>query len=284
MLLVKNKTIMKIQDILIALIIIILHVHQLNAQNGNDCSNEMRAFQPGEKIKYVLTYNWFLVWTDVGEVTFEVKEDFTFENPTYHLKGVGKTYKFYDWFYQVRDIYESWVDQETLKPVFYKRDINEDGYLIDITYNYNWIDTVAYSESKKTNHPFKSDTIKIPECTHDVMSIIYHARNIDFSKYEIDEKIPLNLLLDSKIENIYIRYQGKETKKVRKLGKFDCIKFTGYLVKGDVFKGGEQLEVWVTDDKNRIPVWIESPIKVGKIKARMVEHEGLKYPLNAKTE
>jgi hypothetical protein len=274
---------MNIRNILIVFFTLALPVQGI-AQNGSGCSSEMRAFQPGEKVKYVLTYNWFFVWTDVGEVTFEVNEDFTFDKPTYHLRGVGKTYKFYDWFYQVRDIYESWIDQETLKPVYYKRDVNEDGYLIDITYDYNWQDTVAYSESKKTNHPFESDTIKLPECTYDVMSIIYHARNIDFSKYEIDEKIPLNLLLDSQIEDIYIRYKGKETKKVRKLGKFDCIKFTGYLVKGDVFEGGENLIVWVTDDKNRIPVWIESPIKVGKIKARMVEHEGLKFPLDAKIE
>jgi hypothetical protein len=81
-----------------------------------------------------------------------------------------------------------------------------------------------------------------------------------------------------------MRYRGKVTKKVRKLGKFRCLKFSGYLVEGDIFKGGEDLELWVTDDKNRIPVWIESPIKVGKIKARLVEHENLKYELDSKIE
>jgi len=248
------------------------------------CIPAFKNFHAGEKIKYVMTYNWFLVWTDVGEVTFEVDETEIFNRPAYHLVGKGKTYSFYDWFYEVRDIYESWVDPETLKPYYYKRDVNEGGYKIDINYRYNWEDTLAYAESKKTRKPFKRDTIPLDDCTHDIMSIIYYARSIDFSKYEVGEKIPLNLLLDSQIEPVYIRYQGKEKKRVRGMGKFNCIKFSGYLVPGDVFKGGEDLEVWVTDDKNRLPVWIESPIKVGKIKARMVDYEGLKYELNSKID
>ena len=282
---------MKKKIILIILFLGALHltIGQDN-DNNNDkneepkCIPSYKNFQAGEKIKYVLTYNWFLVWTDVGEVTFEVNDAMRNNQQAYHLIGKGKTYSFYDWFYQVRDIYETWVDPETLKPYYYKRDVNEGGYKIDITYDYNWIDSVAYAQSKKTRKPFKKDTIPLTNCTHDIMSIIYYARSIDFSKYEVGEKIPLTLLLDSKIEPVYIRYLGKEERRVRGMGKFDCIKFSGYLVPGDVFKGGEDLEVWITDDKNRLPVWIESPIKVGKIKARMVDYEGLKYEMSAKVD
>jgi len=269
-------------------LLLLLGAAQMNAQNGSNdnpqCVPSFKNFQPGEKIKYVMTYNWFLVWTDVGEVTFEVKDSQINSHHAYHLIGKGKSYPFYDWFYEVRDIYESWVDPQTLKPYYYKRDVNEGGYKIDITYQYNWKDTVAYAESKKTRKPFKRDTVELNGCAHDIMSIIYYARSIDFSKYEVGEKIPLSLLLDSKMEPVYIRYQGKEEKRVRGLGKFKTIKFSGYLVPGDVFKGGEDLQVWVTDDPNRLPVWIESPIKVGKVKARMVDYEGLKYDLSSKID
>jgi hypothetical protein len=37
--------------------------------------------------------------------------------------------------------------------------------------------------------------------------------------------------------------------------------------------------VWVSQDGNRIPVLIESPIKVGSIKAVLNAYENLKYPL-----
>ena len=272
---------MKMKKILIPILLAMISMLS-HAQNNKNCRSERMVFQGGEKIKYIMTYNWFLVWTDVGEVTFEVRDAHKNNRDAYHLIGKGKSYGFYDWFYKVRDKYESWVDKETLKPLYYVRDVNEGGYNIDITYDFNWEDTLAYSTSIKTRQPLTLDTLKLPECTYDVMSIIYHARNIDFTKYEIDEKIPLKLLLDNKIEDIYIRYQGKEIKRVRGVGKFNTIKFTGLLVKGDVFKGGEDLKVWVTDDKNRLPVWIESPIKVGKIKARLDSYSNLKYELKSK--
>lgn len=273
-----------IKQIIITCSLLFVSLFGYSQNDEGICTTNKGVFQPGEKVRYVLTYNWFLVWTDVGEVTFEVMNDQLNGQDVYHLQGKGKTYPFYDWFYKVRDTYESWVDPLTLKPLYYRRDVNNDGYFIDINYQYNWNDSVAYSELEKTRKPFTRDTIKLPQCTNDIMSLIYYARNIDFSNYEIDEKIPLNLLLDAELERVYIRYKGKEVKKVRKLGKFRCIKFTGYLVKGDIFDGGEDLEVWVTDDENRIPVWIESPIKVGKIKARLVEHEGLKYDIKSKVD
>jgi len=268
---------------IVVLLLSLFAFNSLKGQNSySNCGDLDPVFQNGEKLKYIMTYNWFLVWTDVGEASFEIEKENKFGQEVYHMIGKGKSYPFYDWFYEVRDKYESWVDPQTLRPVFYKRDVNEGGYNLDITYRYNWQDTVAYSNSKKNEKPLKVDTIKLPPCTFDIVSIIYHARMIDYTQYSKEERIPLNLLLDSKMEHVYIRYQGKETKRVRGLGKFDCIKFSGYLVKGDIFDGGEDLEVWVTDDKNRIPVWIESPIKVGKIKARLANFKNLKYPLDSK--
>jgi hypothetical protein len=256
----------------------------INAQNKNVCEIKNNAFQPGEKLDYVITYNWFLVWTDVGGVQFEATKDNIFNKDVLNLKGTGVTFSFYDWFFQVRDVYQSWVNPDNLLPVYYHRDVNEDGYIIDIKYRYDFENLLAYSEVKKTRKPYFQDTIAITPCTYDVISVIYQARNIDFKKYKKDEQIPFKILLDNEIHEVFIRYKGKEEKKVRGVGKFNCIKFTGSLVAGDVFKGGEDLQIWVSDDENRIPVWIESPIIVGTIKARLVGYEGIKHPLKSMTK
>ena len=251
------------------------------SQTVHPCEIKNNAFIPGEKLTYVITYNWFFVWTDVGGVRFEATKDKMFNQDVLNLKGTGVTFSFYDWFFQVRDVYQSWVNPDNLLPLYYHRDVDEDGYLIDIKYTYDYDNMVAYSEVEKTHKPYFQDTVKIYPCTYDVLSVIYHARNIDFSKYKKDEKIPLKILLDNEIYDVYIRYKGKEVKKVRGVGKFSTIKFTGSLVAGDVFQGGEDLTIWVTDDENRIPVWVESPIIVGTIKARLVGYEGLKHPVKS---
>ena len=252
-----------------------------SSQTVHPCEIKNNAFIPGEKLTYVITYNWFFVWTDVGGVMFEASDDTIFNQKVLNLKGTGVTFPFYNWFFQVRDVYQSWVNPDNLLPVYYHRDVNEDGYLIDIKYTYDYDNMIAYSEVEKTHKPYFQDTVKIFPCTYDLVSVIYQARNIDFSKYKKNEKIPFKILLDNEIHEVFIRYKGKEVKKVRGVGKFNCIKFTGSLVAGDVFKGGEDLSIWVSDDENRIPVWIESPIIVGTIKARLVGYEGLKYSLKS---
>ena len=251
------------------------------SQNNHSCEIKNDAFISGEKLAYVITYNWFFIWTDVGGVEFEANEDTIFNQEVLNLKGTGVTFSFYNWFFQVRDVYQSWVNPDNLLPVYYHRDVDEDGYLIDIKYRYDFDNLVAYSEVKKSRKPYYQDTIAIFPCTYDVISVIYQARNINFSKYKKNEKIPFKILLDNEIHDVYIRYKGKEVKKVRGVGKFNCIKFTGSLIAGDVFKGGEDLSIWVTDDENRIPVWIESPIIIGTVKARLVGYEGLKHPLKS---
>jgi hypothetical protein len=79
---------------------------------------------------------------------------------------------------------------------------------------------------------------------------------------------------------MYIRYVGKEVIKT-KYGKFNAIKIKPLLLKGTIFEGGENMTVWVSDDLNHIPVRIESPIVVGKVKIDMMSYNNLRHPLTS---
>ena len=121
---------------------------------------------------------------------------------------------------------------------------------------------------------------KVPECVQDVLSAIFYARNINFDQYKKDDKIQFSMFLDNEIYEMYIRYLGKETVKTR-YGKFKAIKFKPLLIKGTIFEGGEKMTVWVSDDGNRIPVRIESPISVGSIKVDMIYNRNLRHQLTS---
>jgi hypothetical protein len=115
----------------------------------------------------------------------------------------------------------------------------------------------------------------IPKCTQDVLSAIFFARNIDYSKYEPGDKIPFNMFLDDKVYSLYIKFVGKE-KVVTKMGVFNAIKIVPLLIEGTIFKGGEKMTVWVTDDENHLPLRIESPILAGSIKVDLIDFENLR--------
>ena len=46
-------------------------------------------------------------------------------------------------------------------------------------------------------------------------------------------------------------------------------------------KADEDVVVWVTDDDNRIPVYIEAKILVGTVKAYLKETKGLRNPVTS---
>jgi hypothetical protein len=254
------------------IIVLLLVVMSFPLKAGNDfCTTRNTAFMAGEKLTFKVFYTVAGLYVAAGEASFNNSVEMLNNNPVYHIVGDGKTYPFYDGFFKVRDRYESFIDTNTLQPYKFIRNIYEGGYkkYENVTFN------------KTTNAAITNDGVfKVPACIQDVLSAIYYSRNIDFNKYKPGDKIPFSLFLDKEVFDMYIRYLGKETVKT-KYGKFKAIKFKPLLIKGTIFEGGEKMTVWVSDDANKIPVRIESPISVGSIKVDMISYSNLRYPLTS---
>lgn len=248
----------------------------LNAQ----CYVNNTSFQFGEKITYQVYYNWAFIWLNAGEVYFHVNEEKVDNKTVYHFDSFGKSHKEYDWFFKVRDHFQSYVDSATFYPLYFRRNTYEGGYFVNNKYRFDYSNNLIYSDVESTKKPQKEDTLKLQDCLYDVLSAIYYSRNIDYSKYEVDDKIPLALIIDNEIFNLYIRYLGKEKIKNRNGEEFNCIKFRPLLVEGTIFSKGEHMTVWVTDDENKIPVLVEAKVVVGSIKAFLDTWEGTRYPVN----
>lgn len=250
------------------------------AQNQN-CNHENATFAPGEHLSYVLSYNWFVVFSEVGLVDFTIEEDKIKGQDTYHFKAEGRTFKWWDSFFKVRDSYETWVHKDNLRPIYFQRNTREGDFRQHENYKFKG-DSLVIRKNKTYDNPFSHDTIHVDGCTFDVMSALLYTRNIDFSKYKEGDKIPVSVILDDKSYSLFFRYLGVEDKKVKGLGTFECLKFTVLLVEGTMFHGGEDMFLWVTNDKNHIPVYVSSPILIGSVKGRLTSIEGNRFPLTSK--
>ncbi len=252
---------------------------QAYSQHKPLCSIDTSAFASGETLTYVLSYNWFFIWTDVGEATFSVTNDVKFDQNALHLHTLGKSYPFYDWFFKVRDVYESWVNPQSLRPIYFNRDINEGGYTKENEYVFNWEKGIVNARIRRKKGANKFYDIEVKPCTYDVVTAIYVARNINFGNLQKGQSVPIDVILDREVYNVNYRFVGREQKHVKGLGTLSTLKFRVELIAGDVFKKGQYLFVWVSNDANRIPVFIESPIRVGSVKARLATYSGLKHEL-----
>lgn len=257
------------------LFFLIIPLLSLHAQNSCTLSN--KTFKENEQFSYKIYYNWGALWVAAGEASFSAYKIEMNNRPVYHFVGLGATYPKYDWFYKVNDKYESYADTLTLKPLRFKRDAHEGGSYTYDDYVFDARKNKVYSASVRGDKNMtKYDSLKITSCTNDVLTAIYYVRCIDFSSYRVKDTIPVTFVLDGQVYPSYVRYLGTEVIHSEALGDVRCIKFRPRLIAGSIFKGGEGMTVWVTDDKNRMPVYVETPIIVGTIKVQLMKYSGLR--------
>ncbi len=224
--------------------------------HSSDCIITHRSSKHGERLTYKIYYTLAGAYVGAGEVVFDNHLEQYMQRPVWHVRGIGRTYESYDWFFKVRDSYESYIDTSSFLPLKFVRNVSEGG---------NKLYEQVQFDHQRMKAVSTQGVFPIKDCTYDVLSAIYYARNIDFSNRKVGDKIPLRLYLSDSMYSVYIRYLGKETIKTR-FGQFQTIKFRPLLIEGTIFRGGEKMDVWVSDDDKRIPVMVNTPILVGNIR------------------
>jgi hypothetical protein len=226
------------------------------------------VFQKGERIEYLVHYGI----VDAGKAVIEIKNETHYygSREALHVVGKGRSVGAFDWVFKVRDTYESFIDAKNIHPYEFKRDVSEGGYEFKQHYKFE------HDENKVKTE--KGEVKRVPYGIQDMISAFYFARTLDLSKYEKGEIIVLQAFMDGKIEPLKIRYTGRETIKTE-AGKFRCLKFEPIVQPGRVFDEPGDLTVYITDDKNRIPVLAKAGILVGSIKMELTNYSQLSHPV-----
>ncbi len=237
------------------------------------------AFRQGEHLKYIIHYKWLGIRTDVGYAEV-VLEDGGLRNGRRILHPVaqGSTYKFWDAFFKVRDLYESAFYEDSVRPVYFHRDIHEGKYTVRNIYH--WDDSTHAINAKVIWADRTVDTL-LPghQCTFDLLTLFYNARNMDLEALDEGVNNPVSFAIDNEIFDIYFRFVGREEKRIPGLGVYRTLKFAAKVVAGEVFTGEQEMYIWVSDDMNRIPLLFESPIIVGSVFGRLAGWDGLRFPI-----
>jgi hypothetical protein len=254
------------------LLIVLMFSFTVRLTAGDDfCGVRNNSFHAGESLSLIVFYNALGIYINAGTANITVNSERLFNKPVFHIVGTGSTNSKYDWIFKVRDRYETYIDTVTLQPYKFIRNVNEGGY--------RKYENITFNQTANTAITTQG-VFKVPNCINDVVGAVYYARNIDFDKYKPGDRIPFFMFLDNEVYNMYIRYEGKQTVKTR-YGKFRAIKFKPLLLKGTIFEGGERMTVYVSDDANKIPLRIESPLLVGSVKVDMMSYDNLRFPLTS---
>lgn len=242
-----------------------------------DCGLSNSAFLPGEEIVYKIYYNLSPLWVSAGEVSFKVED----AGDKYRFKVVGFSYSSLEWFYKGIYTFESDVSKTDLMPQKFIRTIQEKKFSEYDKFVFDQNKGLVTTWQGKTAGEAKQETVQIAPCMHDMISVMYYLRNLDFDRIETGKSVPVKIFLEETYPlNVRVIAKNSE-RRVRGLGKHKVHIFSPEVIQGEVFSEGTQMTVWVSADENKIPLMIESPVRVGKVKAVLQKHKGLRHTFQA---
>jgi len=147
-----------------------------------------KAFSRGEKLEYRIHYGWI----DAGEAVLEIRRETKIVNKkkTLHMVGTGRTVGTFNWFYKVRDRYETYMDEDSMVPLKFVRRVNEGGFIINQDQLYNHENNTVISNGKE---------MKVPPGIQDMLSSFYAARNFDMTLAKPGDELLLTTFMDDEI-------------------------------------------------------------------------------------
>jgi hypothetical protein len=230
------------------------------------------AFDTGEWFKFKMSYS---NWLKAGNATLTIKDNTINGKEVYHVVGKGWTSGMIKWFFKVDDKYESYFDKKTTIPYKFIRNIDEGGYTKDVEIDFDQVNHKAYNFDKKNKVKTVFDT---KPNIQDMVSTFYYLRNrIDVKNIKVGDEVKVDMFFDEEIYGFKLKYLGEETIETD-FGRINTLKFRPSVMAGRVFKEEESLTLWVSNDKNKMPLRIKADLRIGSLRADLEAFKGLKHP------
>jgi hypothetical protein len=237
-------------------------INSFAQDKGRTIKNE--AFKCGEQLVYRIHYGFI----DAGQATIKIQDSlFTLMGKkAYHIVGTGISTGMVNTVFHVDDRYETYMDAQALCPLMFIRRVNEGGFKIKQDQLYDQQYHIVNSNGKKyTVKPYIQDMI----------SAFYFSRTFDYSNEKPGKVDSVITFVDNETWSLKIKFVRRDTIS-SDVGKIACMVFEPMVQKGRIFKHDDDLQVWISDDKNHIPIRAQANILVGSIKMDIVSWSGLK--------
>ncbi|WHF52290.1 DUF3108 domain-containing protein [Chryseobacterium gotjawalense] len=235
-------------------------------------AQKLQNIMSGEVLRYRIHYGIL----NAGTASLTTLKTTYKGQPHYYVKGYGKTTGAVRAFFKVEDNYESFINYNTGLPSFYVRDVKEGNYTqhYETVFNHNNQTLLLTDKEKNTTQSLKSVS-----GVQDMLSAFYYLRSLDDSELKVGSVKKLNVWIDDEMFPFQLKVVGAENIKT-KFGWINSLKIVPQVISGRVFKDKEGVTLWVSNDRNHIPLAIKAELAVGSLKADIDSFSNVKYPLN----
>lgn len=235
-------------------------------------SQKLDNIQSGEVLNYRIHYGFL----NAGTATLTTLKTTYQGKPHFYVKGYGKTTGAVRAFFKVEDYYESFINYNTGLPSFYVRNVQEGSYTqhLETVFNHDNNTLILSDKEKNTSKVQKS-----VRDVQDMLSAFYYLRSLDSTALKVGSVKKLNVWIDDELFPFQLKIMGTENVKT-KFGTISCLKIIPQVISGRVFKDKEGVTLWVSNDRNYVPIAVKAELAVGSLKASLDSYKNVKYPLS----
>lgn len=233
---------------------------------------EEYPYSEGEIGTYAAIYQLGFIEIQAGEVKFEVLDSENNGEEIFYFKSFGNSLPKYDWIYRIRDTFQSSVQKENFQPINYQRNTSEGSYSVFNETYFNSEEGKIRMELSNSENESRQKTIDWKEDIFDLQTACYYARLLNFENASMGEGYEFKIIIDGQLYNIPIRYEGTEFIELNEQLSFNCYRISTKVIEGTIFKSNQTIKIWVSVDGRNIPVKVEAPIKVGNVKAELIDY------------
>lgn len=234
-------------------------------------AQKLDNIQSGEVLNYRIHYGFL----NAGTATLTTLKTTYQGKPHFYVKGYGRTSGAVRAFFKVEDNYESFINYNTGLPSFYVRNVQEGSYTQHLETAFNHDNNTLILSDKEKN---TSKVVKSVKDVQDMLSAFYYLRSLDSTDLKVGNVKKLKVWIDDELFPFQLKVVGTENVNT-KFGTINCLKIVPQVISGRVFKDKEGVTLWVSNDKNLIPIAVKAELAVGSLKASLESYKNVKYPL-----
>ena len=236
---------------------------------SGDKRNEYRviknsSFVEGEVIEYKAHYGFVNAAEGRMVISDEIHE--VNGRPCYKIDVFAKSLGLLDVFMRIRDNWGTYLDTGAIITHKFYRVIEEGKYRKNEVVTFDHRKDVAkvstFDNKKKRWRPI--ETFEVPENVQDLVSGYYYLRTLKFDTLNNGDVIHIDSFFDDEVYDFQVKFLRREMLKT-KLGEIRSLLFNPVMPENDLFKGKNAIQIWISDDLNKVPLKIKAEMFVGSV-------------------
>ncbi len=260
------------------ILLLFFSLFSVSLTTGDSTYREVKnySFGQGEKLEYRIHYGL----VSAAEAIMEVDDAIHYVNgrPCYKISIQGNSTGVFDMFTTIRNEYGSYIDTASVITHRFYRYIREGKYRKN-----EQIDFLQLEDKARVSKLAKDDKEKVtevkefmvPDNVQDMVSGYYFMRTLDYSGMNPGDTLVVDAFFDNEVYDFKIKFLGREELKT-KLGTFNSLVLAPIMPSNKLFDGANAVQVWITDDPNKIPLKIRAKLLVGAVEVDIKSYENVR--------